>query len=302
MIYNLLSISDLAANRIVLFGIGGVVIAFVIVMILQNRKLKKISEAYERRNQFVHSEPFALNSYLILNTDNKIININRRAQKMFGWKLEELRDSGMEKILVPEDVKRFEDFKKTRSTHPDEDMTIELQGVAKDGTSLHLEALLGRWIDGVDWYYTVVIHNISHRKRNEETIRQGHYELNKLRELYHEGEKIGSVCFWKLDVLTGIIDPASPNFSRIFGVNGTQFKVEMLIKRIIAEDRIKVATIMSNARDHKTGYEMEYRMNGWDGDINTIQSCASAYKNKEGQLIYYIGMARIVKTEKAKWL
>lgn len=299
----ILAISDLVWNRIVTVFCFSVILA---AMALNDRNYKKwkskfaresITE-YDRINKIVHSAPFALNSYIVLNVDGKIVGANERVQKMFGWKEQELLGSEINKIIAPQCLVGFENYKKD-STKNEE--TIEMEGLTKAGEKLNLEIFIGKWSDDLTWYYTVIIRDISHRKRNEQTVSAAYAEINYLRELYHEGEKIGQVAFWKLDVRTGVLWPLSPNFYHLFGIKGMELKVENLIKRVYEEDKIFVAERMNMAKQNKTGYDIQYRMHGLDDYLNTIHSVASAFKNKQGELTHYIGMARLVKKEKEKW-
>ena len=288
---------------LIVFGFG-LVLLFLFFSSIHFQNLRKRLNGYkpieeDKVSQMIHSEPFALNSYMILDIEGFIIGLNSRAKKMFGWDESEVKGKRMDKIILPEFMDQFTDYKINHPTREYES-TIEVEGINKAGEKLYLDILIGKWEADLEWYYTVVIRDISHRKRNEQALHKAQETINALRSLYHEGEKIGNVAFWQLDSQTGNITN-SPNFGNLFGVKGMDFHVDSIIKRVVAEDRIKVADTMKAAKDEKRGYDMTYRMNGLDGYVNTIQSTAMAVKNKKGELTHFIGMARLVKKEKPQW-
>jgi PAS domain S-box-containing protein len=259
------------------------------------------TSGFEKINQVLHSEIFSLNTTLILNSSSQIIGANARLQKMFGWEEKELINKGISKIILPEYIEQFENYKRTQDNN--EDYLLKCEGITKAGDRMWVEIFIGKWFEGVTTCYTVILKNISHRVKNEQAQAALREQVDTLRKLYHEGEKIGNVSFWHLDLLSGIIEWCSPNFYHIFCIprNGIEIKIEDIIKRVCEEDRIKVSETMRTAKMNNAGYEMEYKMNAWDGYVNTIHSVASAYKDGTGEVTYYIGMAQLIKKEKPLW-
>lgn len=267
----------------------------------RNRVTGHNSVENDKVSQMIHSEPFALNSYLVLNSDGKILGINSRAVKMFGWKEEELKGCEMGNILTPDSMEKYLEYK-TNHLVKEYETVVEVQAKTKEGQILSIDLLIGKWTDDLEWYYTIIIRDISHRKRNEEAVRKAYDELGVIRQLYHEGEKVGNVAFWIMEIKTGKLHPTSSNFSNLFGVKGiSDIPVESLIKRIVLEDKKRVAETMGNAIKNKTGYDITYKMNTIDGWVSTFKSIVSAVKDGNGEVSYFIGMAQLLKKEKPKW-
>lgn len=304
--YITILMTEITINRVV--SIVGFTLLFILIM-ANNRSFQKLKKKfgkgeigeYERINQIVHSAPFALNTYLLLNSDNKIVNCSAKAQKMFGWKEIDLIGRGINIIICERDFERFETFKKTRLLSSDDEV-IEIEGVTKLATPIPLEIAVGKWNDdNSNWYFTVVMRDISHRKKNEETQRLLMNEVLENKMIYHDGEKVGSVGFWRLDCRTGKME-GSPNFYHLFGIKSTEFPPETLIKRVALEDRTMVAEAMATAKENKTGYSIQYRFNGMDGYVSTFHSTTSAVKNGRGEMTHLIGMSRLIKKEHPTWL
>lgn len=299
-------ISDIKWNQLLLVLIALLCLLIFIVVLNKSLNLKRLVykgnvAGFEKINQVLHSEIFSLNSTLILNSSSRIIGANARLQKTFGWEEKELMNKGIDSIILPEYLEVFENYKKHQDN--EEENLLRVEGVTKSGERIWLEVFVGKWIEGVSTCYTIILKSINHRIKNEQLQAVLREQVDSLRKLYHEGEKIGNVAFWHLDLLTGTIAWCSPNFYHIFCVprDGVEMKIETIIKRVCEEDRIKVSETMRNAKKNNTGYEITYTMNAWDGYINTIRSVASAYKDGTGVVTYYIGMAQLTKKEKPEW-
>ncbi len=306
-----MNISDVAWNRVV--TIVGFLLVFVSFFI-SNRALKdwyktkfgkkEIITTHNKINQVIHADIFSFQATVALNADGFIVSANKRAQKLFGWHEDELVGSKMDKIIADDSMEKFEVHKKQFSVVAGEDNVkeVELNAITRGVEEKKiLRVVVGRWTDELDIYFTVVILDITHRRKNEEAIKVAEKEIASLRQLYHEGEKVGHVAFWKMDCQTGEMQ-YSPNFVTMYSVKGMQVSIENLVKRIIAEDRLRVVEVMKRAKDAKTGYDVEYKFLAMDGYINTMYSVVSAVKNKKGELTHFIGMGRLIKKEKPSWL
>lgn len=303
--------SDVVWNRITTISMAMIVLAGVGAgcVIIYNKLKKEYSKDvvivtnYSKVNQAIHADMFSLAASVALNADGEVIGVNKRAQKLFGWREEELKGKSMAKVLTEDSAIKFETHKRERSiTTPDDEIVeIELEAITRVEEKKVLRVSVGRWTDDLDIYFIVSAIDITHRKKNEEAIKAAEKEINYLRRIYHEGEKVGNVCFWEMDCKTGRIQ-YSPNFANMYAVKGVEITADILIKRVIADDRVRIAETMRDAKDNKHGYEMEYRFAGLDGYINTMHSIAKAVKNQQGELTHFIGMGRLVKKEKPKWL
>lgn len=290
--------------------LGSFIVGFILIslMLLSNNKvLKKWSNKIKRHkpieedkvSQMIHSEPFALNAYIVLNANSKIIGVNSKAIKMFGWKEDEVKGHGMDKIITSECLAKYEDYK-INHLQKEYESIVEVDAKTKSGEVLHIDLLIGKWTDDLDWFYTVIIRDITHRRRNEEALRIAQDHVNYLRELYHEGEKIGNVAFWKMDLHTGKVTP-SANFNHLFGVKGVDIPTESLIRRIDVEDKVKVSDSLRMAKEKKMGYDITYKLHGIDGYISTFRSITSVVKKSNGEVRFIIGMTQLIKKEKPSW-
>ena len=88
---------------LIVFGFG-LVLLFLFFSSIHFQNLRKRLNGYkpieeDKVSQMIHSEPFALNSYMILDIEGFIIGLNSRAKKMFGWDESEVKGK-IVKVLV----------------------------------------------------------------------------------------------------------------------------------------------------------------------------------------------------------
>lgn len=143
---------------------------------------RDVTESVVRANKFAENEArmrvvldTAADGIIIIDSLGTIKQVNRSAQKLFGYTDTELLDSNVDLLMPQRFVARHrhqlgehEAFKK----HRELGVTRELVGLRKDGTEFPLELSLGQFIQGGARYYTGMVRDIEQRKRTEEKARQ----------------------------------------------------------------------------------------------------------------------------------
>lgn len=259
---------------------------------------------YIRTTNIIKSVQFVPEAIFTIDSAGKIIYTNNKVRNIFGWLEDEMRGKFISMIIPEQYLSAFDKFKITNSGESNE-LHLDIEAIRKNGELFPAEITIGQWFSDDDTktpFYAIVLRDVSQDKLNEEIIRKAEAHISYLRRIYHEGEKVGNVAFWEMNCKTGELQ-YSPNFTHIFSVRGaSDIQVEHLIKRITIDDKVRVAETMIKAKECKSGYDIEYRIHGFDGYINTIHSISSAIKNKKGELTHFIGMARLTKKEKPAWL
>ena len=108
------------------------------------------------------------------NQEQKIILFNRGAEKIFGYEAWEILGQSLE-ILLPEAVRsnhahHVRDFQKSNA--PARKMTSRspIRGRAKDGREFPAEASISQLTQGGETIFTVILRDISERRRREEEL------------------------------------------------------------------------------------------------------------------------------------
>jgi PAS domain S-box-containing protein len=152
---------------------------------------KKAEEELRRSEERYHSLVENAND-AIISTDNtgKIVSFNKKAEQMFGYARDEILGKSVV-MLSPENArgrqqKMFDEFRKTNTLYI-VGKTMEGLGLRKDGQEFHMEGSTYIIEVGGESILTVLIRDISDRKRMEERLLQS----EKLKSL---GELAGGVA------------------------------------------------------------------------------------------------------------
>jgi PAS domain S-box-containing protein len=112
--------------------------------------------------------------------EGRIVFWNRAAQSMFGFAEDEVLGQPLQ-TLMPDRYRADHLRALERCNATGElrlgDRTLELHGRRKDGTEFPLEISLAHWTTSKGTFYSAIIRDITHRKRNESHIRTLNEEL-----------------------------------------------------------------------------------------------------------------------------
>jgi len=118
-----------------------------------------------------------------LDLQNRVVNVNRMFEKMFGYELEEIRGKKLGNIIVPKES-REEARKIFESINNGEVIAFDSVRCKKDGTLIDVE-LTGTAIlnQGVKAGFFAIYRDITERKKSVETIRTNE---QKYRDLFNQ--------------------------------------------------------------------------------------------------------------------
>lgn len=120
---------------------------------------------------------------LAMYADGTIINLNRRVAEMFGYPVRELLYANVSILLTPPYRERFQDHVRQGLHRAPERMFStkpqEIAGLHSNGTTLPLEISINTiWIEEIR-LFTVVLRDITERKRAQESLLQALNELER---------------------------------------------------------------------------------------------------------------------------
>lgn len=143
---------------------------------------------------------YATEGILVINEKGEIIRINPSAEKLFGYKNDELLGKRVEALIPKRYSKKHEGHREKYNEHPHAramGAEMELWGMKKDGTELPVEISLSPY-SSTDGKFTIAfIIDITQRKQAEEKLKNYSSELEKqvenrtliLKEAINELEK-----------------------------------------------------------------------------------------------------------------
>jgi len=123
-------------------------------------------------------------------------------------------------------------------------------------------------------------------------------ELKERQNLLKQGEKLGNMGSWELDLKTGIF-VCSDQWQRIHGTRKTKCRKEELIPIAHPDDRKRVKEALDNIVNKKLPYDIEHRIIRQDDKkICLIKAYGEIVKDQDGNFSKIKGYARDITGEK----
>ena len=134
----------------------------------------------ESETRFRSVAESATDAIISADSQGRIVSWNRGARRIFGYAEEEALGQPLT-LLMPEryhaDHRRGLERCNATGEPRFTGRTLELHGRRKDGAEFPLEISLGNWSSSKGTFYSAVIRDITHRKRNESYVRALNEEL-----------------------------------------------------------------------------------------------------------------------------
>ncbi len=251
------------------------------------RELANLPALYVRTTNIIKSIQFVPESIITINYDYRIIYTNNRVKKTFGYTEDELKEANISLIFL--DMQGFEKFRKEFS---DQDMALLTEVKRKDGTTFPAEVTIGKWMDDDDIkniFYTIIIRDITHRKKNEESVTALRKEIDKISSLCFNGEKMMGSGTKKWDLASDNVE-YTEGFRRIFNLRkGEQVKAVDLIRTVYYEDTEKLNNSILSCMEEGKPFVIEYRVVQPNGTKDLIKEWAEPEFNVNKKVVVING-------------
>lgn len=279
--------------------------------------LKVISESYKnyeaeiiRLNNALREKTVDAASKLIMNgafdaiicidvTDN-IIFWNPQAEKIFGWKAEEVIGTKLSQSIIPS---KYHTLHKTGIKHflqtgkgPIINKLIEITGLRKDGTEFPIELSVITIDQKRSTFFCAFIKDISERKKAEK-------EIKRWNERFNLASQATNDVLWDWDLITGKVFRAAEGLRKVYGYNNNALieDIDNWVERIHPDDKKKVEdTIKQILEPHdKNTFSAEYRFLQQNGEYSYVLDRGYIVRDKTGKAVRMIGAAQDI-TERKK--
>jgi PAS domain S-box-containing protein len=200
-------------NAIPIFS-NGRTLDKVIVNVIDITERKQTDEALRESEAQLSAIAEAANDAIVMmNSDGDIIFWNSAAERIFGYRQEEVLGRNLHMLLAPERYhadfqKNFALFQAT-GEGPAIGKTLELQGRRKDGIIKPIELALSKVKMQDGWHAIGIVRDITGRKQAEETIRRSESMQRKM--VANIGDVIAIID------RDGVNRYNSPNIEKLFG-------------------------------------------------------------------------------------
>jgi PAS domain S-box-containing protein len=261
--------------------------------------------AHAAKARFEGIVQIAQDAIISVDSQQRIILFNQGAETIFGYRQADVIGRPLE-LLLPgrfQDVHRqhIEDFFRSPETARTMGQRREVSGRRVDGSEFPAEASISKLDLGSEWVYTVILRDITERKKAEDALRRSEAYLADAQRLSHTGSwawdparsgsatmPIGHLDSPSLD--TGLY--WSEEMFRIFGFDpGQGVNSEQAWRRLHAEDADRVYEAFQNAAREKSEIAAEYRIALPDGSLKHIQVIGHPVLDEKGEIVEYVGTA-----------
>ena len=252
---------------------------------LVGERTKKLHSSEEMLRNIYETAPLA---HVVWDAKCLVTDWNKQAEKIFGWKKEEVLGKNFFDFLIPPQdrpqVKTIVD-NLLKNTLANKSVNNNL---TKDGHVLKCEwhnSILHDAKSGVIGAISIG-EDITERKQIEEALKNSADRLNRSQKIAHLGS-------WELDLVSGELS-WSDEVYRIFGLKPQEFEAtyEAFLENIHPDDRSVVDAAYSDSiKNAQNAYEIEHRIVRKDNnEIRIVHEKCEHIRDKSNKIIKSVGM------------
>jgi PAS domain S-box-containing protein len=221
---------------------------------------------------------------VLLDTDDRILQVNPEFTRMFGYAPEETCGRLINELVVPEEL-LAEAVEYTRRGLRGESLNVEAVRKHKDGTRVHVSIVSGpASIAGSQICEYVIYRDITKRKRAEQRLHESEAYLAEAQRLSQTGS-------WAWSPAAGDIRYWSDTCYRVLGFDpaGPLPRFEEFFRRIHPDDQAALSERFEQAIRDKADFELDYRVVHPEEGIRDIHAVGHAVLDGSGNLGEFVG-------------
>jgi two-component system CheB/CheR fusion protein len=274
------------------------VIAGVVVTFVDISQLKRSEEALRASEERFRLLVEDVKDYAIfmLAPDGSVASWNVGAERLKGYRAEEIIGEDFSRFYLPEDVRAGKPRRELEVATAEGRLELEGWRVRKDGSRFWADIVLSAIRDqaGNLRGFGKVTRDFTERKRAEEALHESEERLRRAQEIAHLGS-------WELDLAQDQLS-WSDEVYRIFGLQPREFVAtyEAFLEAVHPEDRAAVSAAYSGSlREGRDSYEIEHRViRKAGGDIRVVHEKCEHVRDAAGRIVRSIGMVHDITDRK----
>ena len=256
----------------------------------------------ERRTRLILES--AHDAYVAMDVRGRIIEWNPQAERMFGWKRDEVVGKlTVAETIIPPHFRQAHDMGRERFMATGEgpvlNKRIELAAINRAGEEFPVELTITPVHAKEATTFHAFLHDISERKRSDQAVRKSESELRRSQARLEQAQSIAHMGSWEWDIRANRVTWSNELF-RIYGLDPSQFRAsfEGYIERVHPDDRDRVqATIGRALADHRP-FVFQERIVRPDGEVRQLESQGEVVLDHDGAVTKMIGVCHDI-TERA---
>jgi PAS domain S-box-containing protein len=161
------------------------VIATTIILLRRQRREEALAAAMKESDEHLRAMVnSAMDAIVTVDSNQRIVTFNPAAERMFGYSLEQLAGSPLDRLL-PERFRKVHEgnvaaFRQSGVATRMKNTRMEIVGLRADGTEIPLESTITQVTIGGETQFTAILRDISERRRGENEVRESNQQLREL--------------------------------------------------------------------------------------------------------------------------
>lgn len=233
---------------------------------------------------------------IAVDESQRMVLFNKGAEEIFGWRAEQAIGRPIDLLLPPRLAEAHREHVGSFGTSPERARRMgerrEVSGRRKDGTEFPAEASISKLIDGDRKTFTVILRDISDRKRVEGQLRESEQRFREIAEHIRE-------VFWIGEPDVNRIVYVSPVYEDIWGrtCQSLYDDPRSWVDAIHLDDRERMAAVR---RQPARPYHQEYRIVRPDGTIRWVRDRAFPVRDDAGRVVRLAGIVEDITEQQAQ--
>ena len=227
----------------------------------------------------------AMDGIVTIDDHERILILNKAAERIFQCSADEMLGKPLN-LLLPERYrvahsKHVRTFGRTHSTLREMGTPMDLFGRRANGEEFPLDASISHMEIGGRKLFTVIVRDITERKRAEEQLLESEDRFRGLVESLPQ-------LVWSCSP-SGSSEFLSRQWIDYTGIDEVEQLGSGWLDRIYPDDRVLWSTAWSRASADGSPFHTESRVRRWDGAYRWFDICAVPMRDKSGNIVKWLG-------------
>lgn len=243
----------------------------------------------------------AIDGMLLVDSEEKIIDINHSAERMFGWKKMDIVGSLFESLISEQfnigNINYLKDGNHAKGGTISERLR-EAIGVTKSGSFIPLDILVTQMsLDGETLYF-VTFRDISDRKHTESELKYSKRSLQETIRRLNLTTEAGEIGIWNWNFITGGLE-WDDRMYRMYkkDPDSSENTYETWRSCVLEEDVEQAEVTLMEAKNSLTRFFAEFRIRWPNGEIRWIKASADVIFDENSGVAIGMGGVNLDVTE-----